>query len=182
MLKQRKIMPPDNKQPEIRGRRVRLIEGTAPRVATHKAWPPGKPRAANSLPQPNRRPKIGRTSPDHARLPTQIRAVRSPVLPFFMRDAQPQRQCVIEPKNDTIALLLPIIRKCSRPLRRNTLNNALQEVPPWLPPSTLASPSATFLTSRPTATPTARPSSMPPPRIGSPTASSAPRWKASPAA
>ncbi len=51
MLKQRKIMPPDNKQPEIRGRRVRLIEGTAPRVATHKAWPPGKPPGGKLPPE-----------------------------------------------------------------------------------------------------------------------------------
>ncbi len=39
-----------NKQPEIRGRRVRLIEGTAPRVASPKAWDPDKP-PGGKLPQ-----------------------------------------------------------------------------------------------------------------------------------
>ena len=51
MLEQRRIMPTDNKQPEIRGRRVRLIEGTAPRAATPKAWPPGKPPGGKLPPE-----------------------------------------------------------------------------------------------------------------------------------
>ena len=68
--RQGKIMPTDNKQPEIRGRRVRLIEGTAPRVASPKAWPPGKParrqapsRSQALRPKPARRNLTPRNFP-----------------------------------------------------------------------------------------------------------------------
>ncbi len=44
-------MPTDNKQPEIRGRRVRLIEGTAPRLASPKVWAPNKPPGGKMPPQ-----------------------------------------------------------------------------------------------------------------------------------
>ena len=36
---------------EAVARRARLIEGTAPRVATPKAWPPGKPPGGKIPPE-----------------------------------------------------------------------------------------------------------------------------------
>ena len=36
---------------EAVARRARLIEGTAPRVATPKAWPPGKPPGGKLPPE-----------------------------------------------------------------------------------------------------------------------------------
>ena len=36
-------MPPENKQPTVKGRTARLIRGTGPRKASPKAWDSSKP-------------------------------------------------------------------------------------------------------------------------------------------